>query len=68
VLGLVAISYLLLGPAHKGLQVLLVSGYSNLVVLRLLAELGVVGLLAVWAASLLAVRRMGQSDVSTASK
>jgi Glycosyltransferase family 87 len=67
VLGLVAAGYLLLGPAHKGLQVLLVNGYSNLVVLRLLAELGVVGVLAVWAASLLAVRRVGQSSSSTAS-
>jgi Glycosyltransferase family 87 len=67
VLVLVAIGYLLLGPAHKGLQVLLVGGYSNLVVLRLLAELGLVGVLAVWAASLLAVRRVGQSPSSTAS-
>jgi arabinofuranan 3-O-arabinosyltransferase len=67
VLGLVAAGYLLLGPAHKGLQVLLVNGYSNLVVLRVLAELGVVGVLAVWAASLLAVRRVGQSTSSTAS-
>jgi Glycosyltransferase family 87 len=67
VLSLVAIGYLLLGPAHKGMQVLLVSGYSNLVVLRLLAELGLIGVLAVWAASLLAVRRVGQSDSSIAS-
>jgi hypothetical protein len=68
VLTLVAIGYLLLGPAHKGMQVLLVGGYSNLVVLRLLAELGVVGVLAIWAASLLAVRRVGQSDSSIASE
>ena len=68
VLTLVAPGYLLLGPAHKGMQVLLVSGYSNLVVLRLLAELGVVGVLAVWAASLLAVRRVGQSASSIASE
>ena len=67
VLGLVALGYLLLGPAHKGMQVLLVSGFSNLVVLRLLAELGVVGVLAVWAASLLALRRVGQSHSSIAS-
>ncbi|HEV2413337.1 MAG TPA: glycosyltransferase family 87 protein [Candidatus Dormibacteraeota bacterium] len=57
VLGLLAVGYLLLGPGHKGMQVLLVNGYSNLVVLRLLAELGTVGVIAIWAASLLAVRR-----------
>jgi len=68
VLGLVAIGYLLLGPAHKGMQVLLVSGYSNLVVLRLLAELGLVGVLAVWSAALLAVRRVGQSGSSIGSE
>ena len=67
VLALIAAGYLLLGPAHKGMQVLLVSGYSNLVVLRLLAELGMVGVMAVWAASLLAVRRVGESGSSTAS-
>ena len=67
VLSLVAAGYLLLGPAHKGMQVLLVNGYSNLVVLRLLAELGVIGVLSVWAASLLAIRRVGQSRSSTAS-
>ena len=67
VLGLVTISYLLLGPAHKGMQVLMVDGYSNLVVLRLLAELGVVGVLAVWMAALLAVRRVGQSPPTIAS-
>ncbi|MGH7763071.1 MAG: hypothetical protein ACREOM_01475, partial [Candidatus Dormibacteraceae bacterium] len=38
-------------------QELLVSGYSNLVILRLLAELGVVGVIAIWVASLLAVKR-----------
>jgi hypothetical protein len=67
VVSLVAVGYLLLGPAHKGMQVLLVTGYSNLVVLRLLAELGVIGVLSVWAASLLAVRRVGQSRSPTAS-
>jgi arabinofuranan 3-O-arabinosyltransferase len=66
VLALIAAGYLLLGPAHKGMQVLLVSGYSNLVVLRLLAELGVLGVIAVWAASLLALRRVGESGPSTA--
>jgi hypothetical protein len=36
---------------------LLVSGYSNLDVLRLMAEFGVVGITSVWVASLLALRR-----------
>ncbi len=57
VLGLVALGWALIGPGHHTFQTLLVSGYSNLVVLRLMAELGVVGVFAVWGASLLAVRR-----------
>jgi hypothetical protein len=57
VLGLVAVGWTLIGPGHHAFQVLLVSGYSNLVVLRLLAELGVIGIAAIWIASLLAVRR-----------
>lgn len=57
VLGLVAASWLCIGPVHKLMQALLVSGYSNLVVLRLLAEFGVVGVASLWLASLLAVRR-----------
>lgn len=57
VLGLVALSWGLIGPGHHIFQVLLLSGYSNLVVLRLLAEVGVVGIVAVWVASLVAVRR-----------
>jgi hypothetical protein len=57
VLGLVALGWALIGPGHHAFQVLLVSGYSNLVVLRLLAEVGVVGIAAIWIASLLAVRR-----------
>jgi len=57
VLGLVALGWALIGPGHHTFQTLLVSGYSNLVVLRLMAEFGVVGILAVWTASLLAVRR-----------
>ena len=43
VLGLVAAAWLLIGPGHKLMQALLVSGYSNVVVLRLMAEFGVVG-------------------------
>ena len=57
VLGLVALGWLLIGPGHNWLQTLLVSGYSNLVVLRLMAEFGVVGMTSVWVASLLALRR-----------
>jgi hypothetical protein len=57
VLALVAAGYLLIGPGHNRMQTLLVGGYSNLLVLRLLAELGVIGVLAIWTASLLAVRR-----------
>jgi hypothetical protein len=57
VLGLVAMGWALIGPGHHTFQMLLVSGYSNLVVLRLMAEFGVVGIAAIWIASLLAVRR-----------
>jgi hypothetical protein len=57
VLGIVTAGYLLIGPGHNRMQTLLVSGYSDLFVLRLLAELGVLGVLAIWIASLLAVRR-----------
>jgi len=57
VLGLVATGWLLIGPGHKWFQTLLVSGYSNVVVLRLMAEFGVVGITCVWIASLLALRR-----------
>jgi hypothetical protein len=57
VLGLVALGWLLIGPGHNLFQTLLVSGYSNLDVLRLMAEFGVVGITSVWVASLLALRR-----------
>ena len=57
VLALVSCAWLLIGPVHKLMQALLVSGYSNLVVLRVLAEFGVVGIAAIWVASLVAVRR-----------
>jgi hypothetical protein len=57
VLGIVAAGYLLIGPGHNRMQTLLVSGYSDVLVLRLLAELGMLGVLAIWLASLLAVRR-----------
>ena len=57
VLGLVALADLLIGPGHHWLQTLLVSGYSNLLVLRLAAELGVAGVLVMWIATLVALRR-----------
>ena len=57
VLGLVAVGYFLLGPGHNRMQSLLVSGYTNLFVLRLLTELGVLGVLSIWIAALVAVRR-----------
>ena len=57
VLGLVAAGWVLIGPAHNWFQTLLVSGYPNMLVLRLMAEFGVVGITAIWIATLLAVRR-----------
>ncbi len=57
VLGLVALGWLLIGPAHNLFQTVLESGYPNLVVLRVMAEAGVAGITAVWIASLVAVRR-----------
>jgi hypothetical protein len=57
VLGLVAAGWLLIGPGHKLFQNLMVSGYANLTVLRLMAEFGVVGITSIWVASLLAIRR-----------
>ncbi|HSS93684.1 MAG TPA: glycosyltransferase family 87 protein [Candidatus Dormibacteraeota bacterium] len=62
VLGLVALGWALIGPGHHAFQTLLVTGYSNLVVLRLLAEVGVIGISAVWIASLVAVRRERVSE------
>lgn len=57
VLGLVAAGWLLIGPGHKWFQTLLVSGYPNMLVLRLMAEFGVAGITCIWVASLLAIRR-----------
>jgi Glycosyltransferase family 87 len=64
VLGLVAAGWALIGPAHNWFQVLLVSGYSNLLVLRLMAEFGVAGIIAIWIASLVAVRRERSTERS----
>jgi hypothetical protein len=57
VIGLVAAGWLLTGPGHNAFQTLLAAGYSNVVVLRLMAEFGVAGITCVWIASLLALRR-----------
>ena len=67
VLALVAAGYLLLGVGHNRMQTLLVTGYSNLLVLRLMAELGVLGILAIWVAALMAVRRERSSGTITFS-
>jgi hypothetical protein len=60
VLALVAVSWLLIGPGHKLLQALLVTGYSNVIVLRVLAELGVAGVALLWIGSLVAARRISE--------
>lgn len=70
VLGLVAAGYFLLGVGHNRMQTLLVSGSSDLLLLRALAELGVLGVLAIWVAALVAVRRergrpVGESSLQT---
>ncbi|MEA2628602.1 MAG: alpha,2-mannosyltransferase [Chloroflexota bacterium] len=57
VLTLVVASWALIGPGHNWFQILLVSGYPNLLVLRIMAEFGVVGITSIWIASLLALRR-----------
>jgi hypothetical protein len=62
ILGLVAAGWILIGPGHNWMQTLLATGYSNLVVLRLMAEFGVVGIMAIWIASLVAVRRERSAD------
>ncbi|MDQ6722326.1 MAG: DUF2029 domain-containing protein [Candidatus Dormibacteraeota bacterium] len=64
ILGLVSAGWILIGPGHNWLQTLLVSGYSNLFVLRLMAEFGVLGVTSIWIASLVAVRRERSSAAS----
>jgi hypothetical protein len=56
-IALIAAGWLFIGPVHKGLQVLLVSGYSNLFVLRVITEMSMLGVLAVWIACVIALRR-----------
>jgi hypothetical protein len=57
VVAMVTAGWLLIGPAHNLFQTLLLSGYSNLLVLRVMAEFGVTAITAIWVASLIAVRR-----------
>ena len=57
VVGLVGAGWLLIGPGHNWFQTLLLSSYSNLFVLRLMAEFGIAGITVIWIASLIAVRR-----------
>jgi hypothetical protein len=63
VLAIVAVGYLLIGPGHNRFQTLLVSGYSNVLLLRVMAELSVLGVLAIWIASLVAIRRQRSNPV-----
>jgi len=56
-LGMVAAGHLLISPAHHWLGTLLAAGYSNVLVLRLMAEFGVVGVVLIWIACLLAIQR-----------
>ena len=56
VLGLLAAGYLLINLGHHWLQVLLVSGYSDVLALRIIAESGTAGLLLIWGSTLAAVR------------
>jgi arabinofuranan 3-O-arabinosyltransferase len=67
VVGLVAAVWMLIGPGHNLFQTLLISGYSNMLVLRLMAEFGVVGITAIWAAALLAVGRQRSADRADAA-
>jgi hypothetical protein len=57
ILALVAAGYVLISEGHHLLQVLLTSGYADVLVLRVVAESGVTGIAAIWVAALLAVRR-----------
>jgi hypothetical protein len=62
ILGMVALGDLLIGPGHHWMQTLLVSGYSNLLVLRIAAEFGVAGVMVIWIAALLAIRHERQAQ------
>jgi hypothetical protein len=62
VIGLVALGWALIGPGHNWFQLVLVSGRAGIVELRLMAEFGVVGIVAIWVAALMAVRRSRLAD------
>jgi hypothetical protein len=64
VLGLVALGWALIGPGHNWFQLVLVSGRADILVLRLMAEFGVVGITAIWVAALVAVRRYRAAPAS----
>jgi len=64
VIVLVSAGWLLIGPGHKLMQALLVSGYTNVVVLRLMGEFGLMGITALWIAALIAVLRERQPVAS----
>jgi len=68
VLALVAAATLLIGPGEQRLQILLVSGYSNTPVLRVMGEMGLAGIIAVWVACLLAVRRERSMAATTSTE
>ena len=67
VVGLVGTGWMLIGPGHNWFQTLLISGYSNMLVVRLMAEFGVIGIAAIWAAALLAVSRQRSADRADAA-
>lgn len=67
VAGLVGAGWMLIGPAHNLFQTMLISGYSNLLVLRLMAEFGVLGISAIWVAALVAVARQRSADRADAA-
>jgi hypothetical protein len=62
VIGLVALGWALIGPGHNWFQLVLVSGRADIVELRLMAEFGVVGIIAIWVAALIAVRQSRLAD------
>src|SRR5213594_2674992 len=68
VLLLLPILVLLINPGHHWFQALLVSGYRDLVVLRLMAELGVIGVFLIWIAALMAVRRERSMSLGRAAE
>jgi hypothetical protein len=59
-LAMAASSWLLLGPVHSAFLYLIAAGVTSEAVLRPLAETGLAGILLLWVASLLALRRHGR--------